>query len=196
VEVQFYALAALIVKTMGTRGLYCLPLLCVLVTALRIIDGEVISIVTWHRADEILVGAAVALAYNHGKLDFARRLPGGLVVLLASLLVLSGWSFSGAFGYLRPYIAGAMVAVSIFSAPALLERIWCSGTARYIASISYALYVVHGMLTATPLGGQDTGRANRYALRVPLGLLTWALAHLSTRYYERFFMDWGKRLAR
>src|SRR5690606_7789204 len=120
------AFAALIVLTFGRRALYCLPVLCILVTGLRVSVGETISIVTWHRVDEILAGATVALAYNHGKLDFTRQLPGGAVVVLAALLVASGWAHAGPLAYLRPYIAAAMVAVSIFSAPVLVQRLWCS----------------------------------------------------------------------
>jgi hypothetical protein len=42
------------------------------VTGLRIADGETISIVTWHRVDEILAGGTLALLYAHGRLHWRR----------------------------------------------------------------------------------------------------------------------------
>ncbi len=64
---QFYVGVALLVLLAKGRGLYVLPLLCVAVTAIRVVNGAHISIVTWFRVDEILAGATLALAYA-GKL--------------------------------------------------------------------------------------------------------------------------------
>lgn len=65
------------------RGLYLVPLLGVLVTALRVHDGEPISIVTWHRVDEILAGGTVALVHCGWFGTRAQSLLGRLPVVLA-----------------------------------------------------------------------------------------------------------------
>jgi hypothetical protein len=50
---------------------------------------------------------------------------------------------------------------------------------------------VHGCLTVTWL---DSGDKLAKYLKRPLFLaVTWALAHLSTRHYEAFFIRLGKR---
>ena len=65
---------------------------------------------------------------------------------------------------------------------------------RYVAEISFGLYVVHGCLMASWLDHGD--RLVKYMKR-PLFLgLTWLLAHVSSRYYEARFIALGKRWAR
>lgn len=54
IEMQFYLGIALLVALGGRRGLYALPVLALAVTTARIVAGETISIITWHRVDEIL----------------------------------------------------------------------------------------------------------------------------------------------
>ena len=101
---------------------------------------------------------------------------------------------TGWLQYLRPYFAAAAVGASLYAAPRLMRWIFTSPQASYLARISYALYVVHGMLTATWLGGEDASRTTRYLLRLPLAAATFALAHLSTFHYEKHWIAWGKRL--
>ena len=60
---QFYVCVALICLILGRRGLYLVPALAFSVTAARVVSGERISIVTWHRIDEILAGEIIALIY-------------------------------------------------------------------------------------------------------------------------------------
>ena len=64
----------------------------------------------------------------------------------------------------------------------------------YIASISYALYVIHGALNHTWLGSGDT--LEKYAKRPLLLLTTFVLAHLSTKYYESYWIKLGKRFTK
>ena len=66
--------------------------------------------------------------------------------------------------------------------------------ARYIAQISYALYVVHGMLNATVLGGNNASKLEKYLLRIPMILVTWLISHASTFYYEKIANAWGRIL--
>ena len=65
----------------------------------------------------------------------------------------------------------------------------------YLATISYALYVMHGPLRSGWFAGGDT--MERYLIRRPLTLLlTFALAHLSTFYFEARWIELGRRLTR
>ncbi len=191
VEMHFYLVAALIVGLAGRKALWALPLLCLAVTGLRILDDEIISIVTWHRVDEILVGACVALWW-HYRSDASAVMRTGWLQWLSPIalaaLVLAANPHSGDLGYLRPYLAALAVGSSLVAFPHALKTLYVSRPARYIAEISYALYVVHGVLWDTWLGGKDADKVTRYLLRIPLVLATWAIAHLSTRHFEAFFM--------
>lgn len=197
VEVQFYLVAALLAAVLGRRGVWLFPLLMLAVTGLRIADGEVISIVTWHRVDEILSGATVALLLAQpGAQRIGRRVPAWACLAALAMLLVSAHPLSGPLQYLRPYFSGATIGLSILATPAWLVG-WLTGrVARYIAAVSYAVYVIHGMLTATWLGGEQASKPVRYALRPVLAACTFALAHLSTFYFEKHFIAIGKKLAR
>ncbi len=197
VEVQFYLVVAAIVALAGRRGLWILPLLAIAVTGLRMHDGETISIVTWHRVDEILAGATLCLAISRPAIaKVARKLPTWFPLGLGVFLLASAHPDLAWLNYARPYCAAAMIGASIFSAPAFMERVWTSRPAVYVAQISYALYVVHGMLSATWLGGEGLSKSARYALRPLLIGASFALAHLSTFAFERRWIALGKRLAK
>lgn len=66
-------------------------------------------------------------------------------------------------------------------------------TLLYIAEISYALYVIHPITMLGWMGSGDT--LVRYAKRIICFALTFSLAHLSSRTYEKFFIEVGKSLA-
>lgn len=181
VEMQFYVLAALLCLTLGRgRGLAMLPLLGVAVTVGRIIAHQPISIVTWHRIDEIFLGSTLALVYR-------RRLGDGLW-----LARVPTWAAAIAFAltssplfepaeYLRPYAAALLVGSTLHGAPRLLDRVLTAKPMLFLAEISYAVYVVHGVLTATWLGSQP----GKYLKRPLLAAATLVLAWLSTTYLER-----------
>lgn len=195
VEVQFYVGVALLVALGGRKALFALPVLALSVTALRVADSQPISIVTWHRVDEILTGASLALFVHHAhRLPRLARAHAATCVVLILLLALSSHPESGPLQYLRPYFAAAAVGASLYAAPPLMMWVFTSPPASYLAKVSYAVYVIHGMLTATWLGGQDAPRTVRYLLRLPLAAATFALAHLSTFHYEKHWIAWGKRL--
>ena len=63
----------------------------------------------------------------------------------------------------------------------------------YLAAISYSLYVIHPVLAASWLGSGDV--IEKYAKRPLLFAALVVLAHLSTRYYERRWIAFGRRLA-
>lgn len=194
-EMQFYLGIALLVFFAGRRGLLLLPLMAIAITALRIWHGATINIVTWFRIDEILAGATLALI--HGGL-LGKRLKGWLsapllipVTLLA--LVSAYWIYSP-LAYIRPYAVAAMVGLTLHSAPAILERLFTSRAAVYVAAVSYALYVIHVPAAGTWLGSGDLLEKN---LKRPLLFaVTFGLAHLSTFYFEQRFVTLAKGLTR
>lgn len=195
VEMQFYVFVALLVFVGGRRALYGLPLLCAAVTLLRIVDDQIISIVTWHRVDEILVGACIALWWQHRA--ETERLQTGIrawiPVAALACLIASANPHLGELGYLRPYFAGLAVAGSLVAFPTSLNHIFVSRPTSYVARISYAVYVFHGCLAETWLGGKEADTLTRYILRLPLALVTWLLAHASTYYYEALFSRWARQ---
>lgn len=196
VEVQFYLFCAVLVWLAGRRAIFVLPILGFAVTMLRIADAQPISINTFHRVDEILAGASVAILFATPRVAALRgAFPQWACLASLGLLVLSAHPATGPLQYARPYFAAATIGFSLLAVPAWLERWLTSKPARYVAETSYAVYVLHWMLGATALGGEEASKAVRYALRIPLVIVTFALAHLSTRYFERFFMTMGKRVA-
>jgi peptidoglycan/LPS O-acetylase OafA/YrhL len=184
VEMQFYTAVAAVCMLFGRRGLYLVPLSAIAVTCARISAGQKISIVTWHRIDEILAGGTLALVHagwlgqaSKRALDRLPLLPCALVLAIAS------HPATGVVQYVRPYAAAALVGASLNHGPARLTRFLSSRPMRYIAEISYALYVVHGVLADTWLG---TGtRVVKYLKRPLLFAATFGIAHVSTRYFER-----------
>jgi peptidoglycan/LPS O-acetylase OafA/YrhL len=194
VEVQFYLAVAIIVAVAGPRGLWLAPVGAIAVTISRIVAVQPISIVTWHRADEILAGATLALLiYWTDVPRWIARLPRWTPLVLAVLLLLSGMEALSPLAYARPYLAAMTIGVSIFAAPGWLRTLLCSASARYVASISFAVYVIHGMLGDTWLG--TGGMLEKYAKRPILILVTWLLAHLSTFRFENPMIDLGKRVS-
>lgn len=193
VEMQFYFAVALIVLIGGRRGLYLLPLLCVAVTVHRVLAGAYVDIVTWRRVDEILAGATLALVYSRrlGTWLPAAASKTNAYVLLA-LFAVSCHPLGGFMNYLRPYLAAALVGATLFRPTRLAGAVLGSRTLRYIAAVSFALYVIHGMLIDTWLGSGD--KLVKYLKRPLLFAATFALAHVSTFHYERHWIEWGKRL--
>ncbi|HWB52932.1 MAG TPA: acyltransferase, partial [Tepidisphaeraceae bacterium] len=66
VEMHFYMFVGLLVLFAGRRGLLILPVLALIVTALRIHAHAYININTHLRVDGILAGACLSLYYYHG----------------------------------------------------------------------------------------------------------------------------------
>lgn len=195
VEVQFYVAIALAIAAVGRKALYALPLVCLAVTAFRIAAASHVSIVTWLRIDEILAGALVALIWSGWFGTRTKALLANTNTWLALILALAVcyWANSP-LAYLRPYAVALMVGSTLAGAPAMLATLLQSRAAAYVAAVSFALYVFHALLASTGLGsGEDL---ERYLKRPLLFAATFGLAHLSTYYFERHFIDWGKALTR
>lgn len=195
VEMQFYAGVAVLVVVAGRRGLLALPWLGLAVTLHRVQAQALVDIVTWRRADEILAGATLALvlAGQFGPRPVA--LLGRLNAWwLLPLFVASCHPDSGALNYLRPWLAAALIGATLCAPTPLQTRLLTGRVLVYIASISFALYVIHGPLLHTWLG-EDSDKLLKYIKRVPLLVLTFGLAHLSTFHLEAPCMRWGRALS-
>jgi len=179
---------------LGKRGLYLLIAICLAVTAHRVFAGAEIEIVTWHRVDEILAGAILALIWSD---QLGSRAPTVVsranVYVLAVLYAISCHPASGFANYLRPYLAAMLIGTTLYRPPELVGAVLRSRFLRYIAAISFALYVFHFLLVHTWLGEGD--KLVRYLKRPLLFAATFLLAHVSTFQYEQRWIDFGKRLS-
>lgn len=197
VEVHFYAAAAILVGLFGLRGLLILPFVALVVTGLRVQGHDPASLKTHLRVDEILTGTTLAMVW----LDRLGR-PGRLIrrvlevvptVLWAVVFLASCHRLSGYLVYLRPYLASAMVGSSILGRNRLTGLL-TSRPARYLAEVSYAVYVIH---TGTMYGWLGSGNTLvKYAKRPLCFAITFVLAHASTFAFERPCTAFGKRLSR
>jgi peptidoglycan/LPS O-acetylase OafA/YrhL len=186
---------ALLIAIGHRRGLVLIPVACVTITFGRIYWSEPISIVSWFRADELLAGATLALVHEKRSGAPIRQILGAASIsTLFLLLVASGDSRLAVLPYLRPYLAAAMVGASLYNPPIWLRRLCEWRLVIYLAAISYALYVFHGILASTWLG---TGHGIvKYVKRPLLLAVIFVLAHLSTFHYEKFWNNWARRLTR
>ena len=192
VEMQFYALVAIMFAAFGRKGLLMLVPVCLAITAGRIANHKLADIVTYFRVDEILAGASLALVYA-GLLGQPIRKFLSTVSpwILLVLLLPACHSASGPMNYLRPYLAAGLVGTTIFQADHRLTRRLQVASLAYIAEISYALYVIHPLTYHGWLGSGT--KLVKYCKRPLSFALSFALAHISTRYYESRWIAWGKR---
>lgn len=194
VEMHYYALTAALFLLLRQRSFVLAPLLALTVTALRIHAHMTSSIVTIYRLDEILAGATLAyLLHGQGSVGVSRvlsRIP-PLVPLL--LLLLSTHVYFVSLNYLRPYLAALTVGTTLMPNRTRWVSVLSSKPLKYIAGISYALYVWQGLAHSGWFEGGP--KTVKYAKR-PLGIcLTFLLAHLSSKYFEPFWIRLGKKLS-
>ena len=191
VEIQFYVGVALLVTIFKKRGLLFLPAICVGITLLRIWTNTSASIETHLRVDEILAGAILALIYDkqfgEWLTNFVRKQ--SFYVLLV-LLLLSCHHLGGWLMYLRPYFAALLIGNTLLNPTTKINEILNNKVLIYIASISYALYVIHPLLASSWLGSGDL--LTKYSKRPILFAVLFLTAHFSTFYFEHRFMAWGK----
>lgn len=131
VEVHFYLTVALLFALLRRRGLLLLPVLCLIVTGLRIATHTPISIVTHLRVDEILAGACLALAVESERFGRVKvwLQQAWLPWVLIPVAYASASESSGALEYLRPYIVTLMVGQTVF---------WGAGATRATAALEDA----------------------------------------------------------
>lgn len=195
VEVQFYVGIALLVALLRQRGLLLIPLICLAFTLYRVTNEVHIAINTYYRVDEILVGSVLALIYNDKLGAWSRAFLSRVNPLLVfALLVVSCHPESGFMNYPRPYLAAILVGSTLFNGGTRMAAALDNRVLFYIAAISYALYVIHPLLAHSWLGSGEGW--DKYAKRPLLFAALFALAHVSTYYYEHKWMAYGKRLAK
>ena len=186
VEIQFYMTIALIVLIFGKRGLWVVWPACLAITFLRVRAGPYgyASIATHLRVDEILSGACVATMV--GSIGVRGKARTALVAMGLAALVwaLSSHPLTGPFQYVRPYATAILLLAALAYGAAKPDNLLGSRPLRYIATISYALYVVH---PATAHGWMSEGGLMiKYLVKRPISfVLSFAIAHLSTFYWER-----------
>lgn len=194
VELQFYAIAALLLCLQPRWTWIVIPALLLVDTAYRINHGAVGGSITWVRGDDILAGAVLLLLLS----GTARERVGAFLALplwpwlLPPLLYAACMLPEGGnpLNYFRSYLA-AMWVGSLLCQPATGPSLWLSHSRwSWLAAVSYAVYILHAPLGATWLGSGDL--LEKYAKRPLLLAVVLVLAHLSTFYFERRFTRWAR----
>jgi len=193
-EVQFYVGVAILVSILKVRSFLLLPIFGLLFTALRIWNGIPASSITYYRIDEILAGCTLALIYHGQPGHFLKNLIRQIPQLPILILVIFSCMPQGRWlNYFRPYLAAALIGTTILREDSsLASRLDCQFFI-YLAEISYSLYVIHPLLAGSWLGSGDV--YEKYAKRPLLFAVLFALAYLSTNYYEKWFILFGRNLA-
>lgn len=194
VEMQFYLGIAVLFLLLRKKGLLLLPLLCLAVTMNRLYHGEPLpQIVTYFRADEILSGAFLAIIVE-GYLG--RWLPRMIrrfdTYLWLLLLLLACHPRLELLNYFRPYCAAILVGTTLLQEHTPFLTVLKAHWLAYTAKISFALYIIHPLTTHGWF--DDSDKLVKYAKRPLSIVLTLVLAHVSTFYYEKYWMDLAKRL--
>jgi peptidoglycan/LPS O-acetylase OafA/YrhL len=193
VEMQFYVGIALLVGLAGRRGLWLLPVMAAGFTALRVWDSQLVaSGITYYRIDEILAGGMLALAHHHTKDGAWPRWMTSFPLWLAGFLFVGSCLDVGWMPYLRPYAAALLVGLTLARPETWLSAFLSRRQWWYLATISYALYVIHPLLSHSWLGSGD--RLEKYLKRPLLFAVLFALAHVSTFRFERYWIALGRRL--
>jgi peptidoglycan/LPS O-acetylase OafA/YrhL len=187
VEIQFYLAIALVVAVTGEKGIWIVWPACLAVTALRVHQGVYVDIKTHLRVDEILAGALVATLYQKwwsGRTTYTT----GIFAFAIVLWFASSSPFTGWCQYLRPYATGLLLAAVLSLGDNPLIGFLASRPMRYIAAVSYALYIIHPL---TIQGWWNEGSIfERYILKRPISFaMTFAAAHGSTFYWERLWQQ-------
>jgi peptidoglycan/LPS O-acetylase OafA/YrhL len=191
VEMHFYLAIGIVVACLGRRAAYLVIPACLFITAIRVYEGNYVSIETHLRVDEILAGGCVGVLF-HRKL-LGSRINQFWLTLPVSLWLVSSHPESGALQYIRPYCSASILATAVMLKPGYISSLLQSSASKYIADVSFALYVIHPLTTH---GWMNDGSSfERYFVKRPFSFIaTFILAHLSTFYYERRCSEIGKKI--
>jgi peptidoglycan/LPS O-acetylase OafA/YrhL len=194
VEVQFYCAIAVLFLFFGRRAAYLLPIACITITVYRIKSGAHIDINTLRRVDEILAGCVLSLIFSKVLGEKLTRLLTRSNTYLAILFFLAcSHPESGFLNYFRPYAAALVIGSTLYGQQKFLDAMLASSVLRYIATISFALYVTHGVLMNTWFASGE--KWVKYAKRPLLLVATFLISHISTFYFERHFIALGNKLS-
>lgn len=198
VEIHFYLAIGLLFALLGRRGLLLLPFGMLAITAGKLLLQPDVQMASHLRWDEILAGVMLALIYLGdlpGSAGVRRALSRVPVVLPAAVLVLTCLPQLSMIQPLRPYAALVLVGATLFGRRSgVVHQALTLRILAYVASISYALYVIHPALIYGWLAAADS-QITLYLVKRPISLvLIFVLAHLSTRHFEARFIGFGKRI--
>ena len=194
VEVQFYIIIALLVFFLKQKAFYLLPILCISITCYRYYNDIQMAINTYYRVDEILAGCTLALFHKYGTDKIKYKIDKLPTVALLFILIASAHPATEFLNYLRPYIAALLIASTIYNQrDTWLIKVLKGKLLFYIATTSYAVYIIHGGLRYTWLAEGDV--IEKYLKRPLFLLVTFGLAHISTKYYESYWINIGKKLS-
>jgi peptidoglycan/LPS O-acetylase OafA/YrhL len=190
VEMQFYLAIAAVVLMGGKKAIWIVWPACLAITAMRVHEGAYYHIQTHLRVDEILAGACVATVYRpcwQARLT----LPIAPAALAAVLWMVCAAPSAGWCQYFRPYATALFLGACLCQGETHLAAFLTSRCMRYIATVSYALYIIH---PATIQGWWNEGSVfDRYLLKRPISFaMTFGLAHISTFYWERLWSQAGR----
>jgi peptidoglycan/LPS O-acetylase OafA/YrhL len=173
IEEQFYLLLPLLIIALGTRkkAVWLLPVLFLLGFAIRSVMWyevlprqpdfgkayyEFIYYPTWSRLDGLLAGVALSAFYYFQPATWQRLTRHGNRILLVALALVAGawliahddnqYTMRGAiFGYPAISIAYGALVLAALSPTCLLYR-YSSKLTRFIAILSYSIYLTHKQL--------------------------------------------------
>lgn len=191
VEMHFYLFACVLLLFRSVKIWMLLPLLLLTATGIRIyfhVDG---TSITLYRIDDILAGATLVILLNNKPNIVECKQATANIIFAASLILFILGSLhepyigENWFSYMRPYSAALMVCMLIIKPNTYIEKCLSHPYLKYLATISYALYIWHLPLAATWLGSGDI--FEKYAKRPLLLLTLFFSAHVSTFYFEKIF---------
>jgi peptidoglycan/LPS O-acetylase OafA/YrhL len=195
VEIHFYILAGLFFFIFKRSGLILLVLTGLLLSVYRFKEQALFDTTTLFRLDELLIGLSIGLLWHTESpaANWLKKTLGSLspfflmaALALASLAPPNPWLF-----VLRPYIAALLIGALIYNQGSSLTKLMASKKWEWVSRHSYALYLIHPFLLVTWLGSGD--KLTIYMKRPLLFLVLFVLAYLSTKYFEKYFIQTGKK---
>lgn len=191
-EVQFYVFIA-VCSLFRRQWLVLVGVAMIGISVARLVHGDHFSSITYLRGDEVLAGAVLAFSLNGQTPVSALRVRSVLgrwpLWVPAMFFMLSCHPDAGWFCVLRPYFAMWLIGASLSRSGRDVR--WLTGRRlKYLAEISFALYVIHPFLAHTWLGSGSG--VEKYIKRPLLFAALWALAHVSTFKFESRFTRWAR----
>jgi peptidoglycan/LPS O-acetylase OafA/YrhL len=197
IEMHFYLFAGLVAWAAGARMFVVLPTTWLVMVAVRTWIQPAGTIETHLRVDEILSGTLLATAYL-GKFGpvvprLVGRIPSLLLIaaLFATCLPLTRGPLHGLRGLTASLLVGSTLLTSRGDRVAWLG----ARPLKYVAEISYALYVLHPFSMVGWLGA-GTSSWIKYAKRPICFALTFLAAHVSTFHFEHRYRNLAKAWCR
>lgn len=196
VEIHFYIGIGLLMCITRFRGFKLLPLILVCLVANRIYLGVPYNIKTHLRVDEIISGACLALIFADQFGEWLKKIIRTIPwYIWLGLLCLASHEATKPFMYFRGIFASCLIGHTLLTSS---EKEWSlleSKPLKYLAEISYALYVWHPITMYGWLGEGET-KIIKYLKRPLCFVLSFGAAHLSTHYYEMPITRFGRNLTK